>query len=550
MKPVSNNSAVFVKAMMLALGATGAILLACSAFETELNSVKAVIYTLRFICFPLIFLAIGWWVSRQTDLGAIFSRKSLVIVSAILAVTLVGLKLLRFHTLNYDLFDLGLYFHQIWRINDQHTLADKLNFALSGHYHPSLLFYSAVVEHLGFSSLLVLQTLTIQLSAIPIFLLSRQSRHGTSLSAAIAVAFIMIPALHFCDILGFHPDHLIVPAICWMFFAIRTSRVWLFYLALFAGISAGEQWMPSLAVICGYAALTKGTRIHGLSGAAVVLAIFVWYMFTYKLELFGPELRSNDQSLDYFLPIGQNYGDHLAALITPRKVFFFGFMFAPLIPLIGTEWRKILLIGPETIKFMLSSEPLHYAVEGHYTFAIIAIVFCIAAEKSVDAKGPKGRFSSWKRWAYLLPFLYWGQAVGHGALPNSINFVTHMSGGAFNAGLYVPNEAKTRLQNQLQALDIHPDRSVHITNEAFVPTIAGRMDFGHFDPTGSMPDYIVIGGNLTGGSGSSRGDGTYKAALEKFMNTIPHDLGNPATIGSYIVIDTGRDLNPGTGEKE
>lgn len=550
MNAIANNSTVLPRLMLLALGATVIILLAFSTFEAELNALKPMNYALRFAGIPLIFLAIACWADRKTDLRAIFRRNSVVIVSAALILTLVGLKLLRFHTLNYDLFDLGLYFHQVWRINNQPALLGKLHFALSGHFHPSLLFYSAIAEHFGFSSLLVLQTLTIQLSVVPIFLISRQSDHETSLSVAIAVAFIMTPALHFCDILGFHPDHLIVPAICWMFFAIRTSRVWLFYLALVAGISAGEQWMPSLAVICGYAALNKRNRFHGLSGAVVVLAIFVWYMVTYKLEFFGSELRSNDQSLNYFLPGEYRYGGHLASFLAPRKVFFFGFLFAPLIPLIVANWRKVLLIGPETTKFMLSSEPLHYAVEGHYTFAIMAIIFCIVAGKSVDAKRPKGRFSSWQRWAYLLPCLYWGQAVGHGALPNSINFVTHMSGGAFNAGLYLPNEAKTTLHNQLQALDIHPDHSVHVTNDAFLPAAAGRLDFGHFDPANPMPDYIVIGGNLTGGSGSTTGDVTYRAALDKFMLGIPHDLANPVVNGAYIVIDTQQDFNSGTGEQE
>ena len=76
------------------------------------------------------------------------------------------------------------------------------------------------------------------------------------------------------------------------------------------------------------------------------------------------------------------------------------------------------------------------------------------------------------------------------------------------------------------------------------------MDFELFDPNRSIPYYVVIGKNLTGTSGSKLAERAYTSTLKEFTINISNDLSKPMDSGAYMVINTERRLNVGTGEKE
>ena len=92
--------------------------------------------------------------------------------------------------------------------------------------------------------------------------------------------------------------------------------------------------------------------------------------------------------------------------------------------------------------------------------------------------------------------------------------------------------------------------AVNITDEASFPSVAGQVDFELFDPNRSIPYYVVISKNLIGTSGSKLAERAYTSTLKEFTIAISNDLSKPMDSGAYMVINTERRLNVGTGEKE
>ena len=285
-------------------------------------------------------------------------------------------KILKFSSLNYEFFDAGLYFAKLWRTTNAEGLKVFSVALFQGHFQPIFLLYSIVSWMSGTPlALFLLQTLILCSSVIPIALISRDMGYNPKFGAIFCIIFLTNPLLHFNDILGFHPDQVVIPAIFWVFYFIERRRISMTFCALLVICSAGEQYFPLATALTVLFAVKCKQLVTSMLFATLIIAGF----FTIKFILpsfFGslnqPSLLLGVEGI-YSSALNDPLG-HISDVVSDKfRLFWLLFVFAPFLftPLICR--LTALPLSIEVSKVLLSSEKYHYAVEGHYTVGILSL---------------------------------------------------------------------------------------------------------------------------------------------------------------------------------
>lgn len=145
-------------------------------------------------------------------------------------------------------YDLAVYDQAVWLISRGHSpfLTLRGLHLLADHFTP-ILFLFAPVYWIWASpkSLLLLQTIALGLSAIPVYCLVRHRLQSAPFALGFACIYLLYPALQWMNTFDFHPDVLATPLLLGAFYWAQT-----------------EKWKPCLALLC-LALLTK--EIVGLT---------------------------------------------------------------------------------------------------------------------------------------------------------------------------------------------------------------------------------------------------------------------------------------------
>ena len=158
-----------------------------------------------------------------------------------------ALKFLRLNTFHYEFFDAGFYFNKIHRIMSG-DFADALKIVLwEGHFQPLTILYYFLSPFTSSAEIAFLfETITLSLTAAILYKFTHHITNHSLISLLVALSYLLNPLLHFNDILGFHPDHIIVPAIIggFYFLEIKKPLVALFCFSFL--YLASEPWILSL----------------------------------------------------------------------------------------------------------------------------------------------------------------------------------------------------------------------------------------------------------------------------------------------------------------
>jgi len=469
---------------------------------------------LRFLALPVVSLWLGITLIKnavlmgwlQCQCQRIGPTQVVIGASALYAVVMFGMKAARSVSLNYELFDAGLYINKLFRMS-QASLSDLWALALvEGHFQPiSVLF--AFAYGLGNSPLLPygLETLVLASGAMPVFLLAQRVwGHGLG-GVALALAYLLSPLVQFNDILGFHPDHIVLPALLWAFYFAETGRYERSAGALLVLCLGSEPWIPLAAAFGVFLGLQHKKYILG-TVIFVGFATFFFFLLFFILPKYGAF------NLGYeFLIIRSPYatlltGDPLqiaGLLASPRKLFFVFFLLFPFLFLPLRAWTVMVVALPDLAKTLLSSEMLHFSVEGHYTLGLVAVMF---VGYIYGLRDIASRYGVWviERLPIVTLLLTAGLSVAHSPMPTSFNFWSNWSGGAFNYNNYLSDGRTQSLRRVENLVGNHVNAKVEVTNGAFTPNLGKRNSMVHLfpGPNWKDADYIVIDKTKFKGAGS------------------------------------------------
>jgi uncharacterized membrane protein len=329
---------------------------------------------------------------------------------------------------------------------------------------------------------------------------------------------LLNPAVQFNDILGFHPDHLVLPLLLWAFYFLEVNKFLYMCLSLVLIITLGEAWIPLIFSFGIYIIIQKNKFFLGLTVTFISFALFLFLILYLHQDFLhmGPGLQVIAKpDTAYSFALTGNLFKVFLTFFDLKKIFFFFFLLLPLL-FLPLYYLPVLVVGiPEVFKILTSSEMLHYSVEGHYTLGLIGVFFVgyiYALRKLMNICVNKI--------TYQLPFVTLivtiSMCIAHSPLPISFNFWSSWSGGSFNYHNYIATSETYSLRSLGKFIEYDSYDKFFISNGSFIPWMATlKNPIGLFPNNGwKESNYIILDKNRFKGSGSELGQLEY---LRRFM---------------------------------
>lgn len=509
----------------LILTALGFVVLGYPWAQSAAEHPSAVFNFYRVIFLPLLLTCLlGLWLWQQDkmvegDKDTVPWRFILSFGIASYFVVLSTLKLLRLYSANYDIFDAGIYYNKLWRLNNM-TITEGIWTALSeGHFQPvNIIWVLLPKTNFTFEIAMLLETAAFSTGAIAVFKLANFLIKSRNAAGLLSISYLLNPQLQFNDILGYHPDFIVLPALLWGFYFLERGkqRMAIFVFSLL--LLAGEPWIPLCGFIGFSIVLMRRYWPEGLLLNIISIILF-FYVFLYWLGV-----GDSENSANHVLATGGNFqilyeptvANFVELLSDPRKTQYFVMVLLPVLFSVFLTPIATFILIPEFAKSILSNEPLHYATEGHYTLAYIGVGFW-ALIKFIE------RSKAWtlhrKRWGPSVALaVSLGLSVGHGSLPYAYNFWADISGGAFHVKKYTFFERGISLELALGQSGIKPWHSVETDNQVFSRTIGQRRELSLF-PSEELhnTDFVILTKNNAITSGA---EGTQNEHAKRRRNAI------------------------------
>ena len=274
---------------------------------------------------------------------------------------------------------------------------------LALHFEPillplSLLYTFGADPHI----LLVFQTLALASGALPVFLLTRKYiPEWPFIAVAMAIAYLLSPALLGINIFDFHPISLATPLLLYAVLALTYKRYGWFILACILAASCKEDIPFSLAIL-GLFLIWK-YKLPRL-GIALTLGSLLWSFVAFAIIIphFYPGAQHNNFWYRYEV-LGSSPSDAIGNVILHPWLLFTTFItldrfyyLAGLLRstgflcLLAPEW--LLLAIPTLAENLLSTDSLLYSGVYHYNATIIPFVMFAAIH------GTRRLITIWQHW--------------------------------------------------------------------------------------------------------------------------------------------------------
>ncbi|MBI2864831.1 MAG: DUF2079 domain-containing protein [Chloroflexi bacterium] len=320
----------------------------------------------------------------------------LAVAITVWAATFSTLSIWRHLALGTHAFDLGVYDQVIWNssqgrlfefsLSEEPLAANALNY-LGFHFSPGLLALTPLYWIVpDVRALLVVQTLAIASTAIPIYLAAKQTLGRRMAALGLAVAFLLTPATGYINLFDFHSVALAMPfiALAVHFLGNRMYTGWGICMAL--AMSFKEDIAVVTLALGLYIALKQRRWTVGLGGVAGGL---LWLYLA--VEVIIPHFRGDSYYyLTQYSRFGGNLGQvALSLLLDPRNLLglvadparleFALHLLVPLglTPLVGLE--GFLTTAPVFGYLFASGDPQKYSIIFHYSAPILGLLFAAAA---------------------------------------------------------------------------------------------------------------------------------------------------------------------------
>jgi len=306
------------------------------------------------------------------------------------------------HDLHTGAYDLGIYTSLLWNTLQGDFLACpfiKGGTHMSAHFDPILALFSPLLAlWRDAEALIALQAAWLAAGVFPLYHLARHHLRrfagGRSFALALAVAYLVHPALHGINLFDFHSLALSVPVIFWVvYFAER--RAWKRYAGALVFLLLVREDMAFQGVCVGlYLVAARKERRAGLLTIAGSLAwlVIVKQVFMGDSSLLMKESQESYAYGSYFrglTPRGSGMMGMLLNLLTnpmlvveqvlqPERLGYWARLLVPLglLPFFA-GWRALLVTYGLAFTALATKEVV-YSTEFHYSATILPGLFCAA----------------------------------------------------------------------------------------------------------------------------------------------------------------------------
>lgn len=489
---------------------------------------------LRFVAIPLTALWIGVSLSYKTGFmewlenrcSGVRSWRIITFAALIYFILLLTLKLSKLFTLNYEYFDAGLYINKLFRISEVGLVEASLLAFGEGHFQPVMVIYAFAYEMFNSAWLpFALETAALASGIFPLFFLARKLLKNEFSATVICLAYLFNPLVQFNDILGFHPDHIVLPALLWAFYFAEVGRFAKCLLALIIVSLSSEPWIPLAAAFGIYLSVEHKKYFLG----ALVFTFFTM-LFLYILFFLLDDFGSSNSGRNLFAGPGSPYDtlrspglSHIWEILSnPRKLFFFLFICFPFVGVLFFSIPVAIVAIPDLLKILFSKEMLHFSVEGHYTLGLIGILF-VSYVKGLNMLTIKNGSHLCKKVPIWTLAATVGISIAHSPLPLSFNFWSGWSGGAFHYANYLPSDKTHSLRKIEGLLGYDASQKIELTNRAFTPELGRRNRPIYLFPTPDWraSDFVIIDKREHHGAGSEFLQEAYEEKLDAAQRELP-----------------------------
>ena len=540
LKPASNKSLAILATAILVAQLLGLLLMYLGSIE----KVRAVELFIRVCGLPVAFLTIAWiCLSQDSDKGRALAEATFlrsrqfifwIVATYLLIFSYMNLSQLSFG--NFDYFDGGFYLNKAERIVAARSIFDALNISFwETHFQPSMLLFGAIRWLTGsMGASVVAHTFIAGGSAFLLQKIALKNTKDQTLANLISLSFLINPLLHFNDLLLLNPDILVLPIMFGGYLFHLNGRHYMTIAVLSMVVLVSEPWIPAVAMLCFLMFFWSARKVCYLvaSGALSMAFFFVWLVLlpTYSIPAEAPHMEPLNPY--FFFPNSVDF--EASTFFDPRKLFFIWFTFSAFVFFPTAVLAGFLVLAPELIKTLGSTEYLHYAVDGHYTLGILGILYISIARHGVD-NADKTRACG----VFIMHvFFLFGLGIGQGVLPYSTNFIFGTSSGAFSFERYLVSETFELDKNIIENAKVSSDKNVEATNSKVHPSLIKAGTLKVFPTDGwREADVIVLRAGSLKSAGASREQSKYRQAyLEAYrsLDCCFSLLGKTSTTEIYV----------------
>ncbi len=234
-----------------------------------------------------------------------------------------------------------------------HLLGDHAAFIL----YPIALLYKIYPD---VHWLFAVQALALAAGAIPIYALSVQSGLSVTYARAIALSYLLYPALFNINFYtDFRPEAIAVPALLWAMWAGIAGRTGQFIIAVVLVLSCKDILSLTVIALGIWFALFGHRRLYGWGCIAVGT---IWFVFA--IGYLVPMLRGGQPGgVGFYSSLGGSFsevawkvltnpGVILGRFLLPDRLFYYLLLILPVI--IGLSWRQIAIMLPALPMLLLN----------------------------------------------------------------------------------------------------------------------------------------------------------------------------------------------------
>ena len=317
---------------------------------------------------------------------ASWCRIAFALALALYAAVAGTLSVLKYATYHSSLIDLGIFDQVIWNTAHGRYFWDTLDpfqqlhhVFLGQHFSPGLallapLYWVAPSVY----TLLIVQTLALAASAVPIYLLAARRTGDERIALAFGCAYLCHPSLAYINLFDFHEIAMAAPLLAWAVERFDAGKPRTACLLLLLALLFKEEVGFIVAAFGLFVALAYRRRRLGAAllvlGMAWTAAVVYWAIPAIRG---GPYLFTGRYQ-GGLLQHGSIHPAYLLHFLSWQKAAYFGWLLLPLLllPLLGGA--AVLLLVPTTAYTVLSTYPMQYDIHYHYAAPLLPLLFSSA----------------------------------------------------------------------------------------------------------------------------------------------------------------------------
>ena len=464
------------------------------------------------------------------------------IVIAIYGAVFGVMSILRYLSIHNTVVDFGGLDYSIWNIAKR---GDFKYIGLGyGHFSPVLIVYALFYKL--YSSgliLLVAQTITICLSAVPLYYIARDKLKSSYYALLIVIIYFLYSPVQYNNLFDFHTDHLLILLMFLAFYFLEKKNALAFILVSLSALFLKEPLILSVAMLGLYAVISR--KMYK-SGSLVFIGNLFFFFMVIGVIMSGTSGASYGGGFEgSFSYLGGDVFQIIKTLISdPRilikeainawKMAYIVFPFLPLLFIPFFAPLPLLVALPALIISLLSRLPTYYWIQNHYTASLIAPIF-VSLIYGLSFLGNRPRYlNRWSKklsslnltrngmlkislWSILVVSLYYNIILSPS--PISVFFWKRIGNYSYYyRSSYVIQERDRVLDRAIKEF-IPEEASVSSQGSLTTSYLAHRTEYYLFPDRIGEVDYVVLDRKRDHYVGDGIDEERYKIEFERLLNT-------------------------------